>query len=318
MRRAMMALAAGIAALTAGLPAMAQDLPAAEARAEDPFRPLYPLIGRTWRGTNITQEGVEDVVRWEWAVGGHAVRAVHAVNGGVYGGETLVFADRDTGRLIFHYFTSGGFHTTGEIVPAADGSLEIAEAVHGVDGLESLRSTMRINADGTYETRGLVERDGAWEPFGGFDYRLDNTAQVAAPERAGEQAVVEAGGLTLSRRIVADPGEPGDVAAYLRIAGGEDRLTGVSCACAERVELHRIDRSGGQPSMAADEAWAVAAEGGLDVRPGSPLHLMLIGFDPARATDGQVTLVLTFERAGEVQASFDLAPDSRSAWARFD
>ena len=51
MRRAVMALAASVAALTASLPAMAQDLPAAEARAEDPFRTLYPLIGRTWRGT---------------------------------------------------------------------------------------------------------------------------------------------------------------------------------------------------------------------------------------------------------------------------
>lgn len=318
MRRAVMALAASVAALTASLPAMAQGLPAAEARAEDPFRPLYLLIGRTWRGTGIGPDAVEDIVRWEWAVGGHAVRAVHAVNGGVYGGETLIFPDRDSGRLIFHYFTSGGFHTTDDIAVAADGSLEINEAVHGVEGLESLRSTMRIATDGTYTTRGLVEREGQWVEFGGFDYRLDSRAQVAAPVRAGEQVAVEAGGLTLSRRIVADPGEPGDVAAYLQVSGGEDRLVGVSCVCAERVELHRIDRSGDQPDMVADAAWDVPGEGLLDIRPGSDLHLMLIGFEPARATDGQVELTLTFERAGPVEAAFDLAADSRSAWARFD
>ena len=253
-------------------------------------------------------------MRWEWAVGGHAVRAVHSVNGGVYGGETLIFPDRDSGRLVFHYFTSGGFHTTGEMVEQPDGSLEISETVHGLDGLETLRSTARINLDGTYTTRGLVEREGQWVEFGGFDYRIDTDAVVEAPQRAGEQAAVEAGGLTLSRRIVADPGEPGDVAAYLSVTGEADRLVGVTCACAERVELHRIDRSGERPDMVADAAWDAPVE----VRPGSALHLMLIGFDPARATDGQVTLILTFERAGPVEAAFELTPDSRSAWARFD
>lgn len=314
MRQAVIWLAVGLTALTGGLPAMAQDLPAAEARAEDPFRPLYPLIGRTWRGANIAQDGVEDIVRWEWAVGGHAVRAVHAVNGGAYGGETLVFPDADTGGLIFHYFTSGGFHTTGTIRPAADGSLEIEETVHGLDDIESLRSVIRIAGDGTYTSRGLVEQEGRWIEFGGFDYRLDGTAVVAGPSRAAEQAPLETGGLTLSRRIVADPGEPGDVAAYLSVTGEADRLIGAACACAERVELHRIDRSGPAPDMVADAVWDAPVE----IRPGSDLHLMLISFDPARAEDGRVTLTLTFERTGPVEAVFDLAPDSRSAWARFE
>lgn len=313
---------AAAAALAFGLtgPSLAQDLPAAEVRAQDPFEPLYRLIGRTWRGQAVGQEGVEDVVRWEWAVGGHAVRAVHAVNGGVYGGETLIFPDRDSGELIFHYFTSGGFHTTGVIRPTGPGVFEIEETVHGVEGLERLRSTMTLTDDGTYRTRSLAERDGQWIEFGGFDYRIDNRAEAPAPERAGEQASVEAGGLRLSRRIVADPGEAGhDVAAYLRVDGaGADRLIGATCVCAERVELHRIDRSGDSPDMVTDLEWIVPEGGRLDVRPGSDLHLMLIGFDPARAEDGPVTLTLTFAQAGAVEVSFDLATDSRSAWARFD
>lgn len=314
MRRAVMALAASVVALTASLPARAQDLPAAEARAEDPFEPLYPLIGRTWRGTNRNDPIVEDVVRWEWAVGGHAVRAVHSVNGGVYGGETLIFPDRDSGQLIFHYFTSGGFHTTGTMEPLTHGAMAISETVHGVEGLEVLRSTIRIMGDGTYLTHTQVEREGQWVEFGGFDYRIDGAAVVVSPARAAEQASVETGGLILSRRIVADSGEPGDVAAYLSVTGEPDRLVSVTCACAERVELHRIARSGEQPAMISDAAW----DAPVDIRPGSPLHLMLIGFDPARATDGQVMLTLTFERAGPVEAAFELTPDSRSAWARFD
>ena len=314
-----MAAAAG---LLAGVvtPAHAQDLPAAEAAVEDPFRPLHPLIGRTWRGSSVGPNTVEDVVRWEWAVGGHAVRAVHAVNGGGYGGESLIFPDRDSRRLIFHYFTSGGFHTTGEMTVTPDGVIEITETVHGVEGLERLRSTMTVVDDGTYRTRSQVERDGAWVDFGGFDYRIDTRAAVASPERAGEQAPLATEHLSLSRRIIANPGERGDVAAYLRIdnAGPGDALAGASCTCAERVELHRIDRSGDQPDMVSDARWPVPAQGRLDVRPGSDLHLMLIGFDPARVTDGMAILTLDFEQAGEVPAGFDLVPDSRSAWTRFD
>ena len=66
--------------------------------------------------------------------------------------------------------------------------------------------------------------------------------------------------------------------------------------------------------MVADAAWGAPVE----VRPGSDLHLMLMGFDPARATAGLVVMTLTFERAGPVEAEFELTPDSRSAWARFD
>ena len=315
MRRRLSGLLIG-ALLLAGAPtaSVAQDLPAAEARSEDPFRPLFPLIGRSWRGTGVGPDAVEDVARWDWAVGGHAVRVVHSVNGGVYGGETLIFPDRDSGQLIFHYFTSGGFHTTGAMRQTGPDVLEITEAVHGLDGLEQLRSTLTVGGDGTYRTRGLVEQDGQWVEFGGFDYRVDGSATPVGPMRAGEQAPVVRGALTLSRRIVADPGDPGDAAAYLAVTGGADRLMAATCVCAARVELHRIDRSGAQPNMVTDPAWEVPVE----VRPGSDLHLMLIDFDPASAVDGRVTLTLLFEQAGVVDAAFDVAPDSRAAWARFD
>lgn len=161
-----------------------QDLPTASAPAQA-FAPFLPLIGKTWRGQNTTQEGVEDVMRWDWAVGGHAVRIVHAVNGGVYGGETLIFPDKDSGQLIFHYFTTGGFHTTGVIRPTGPGAMEIEETVHGADSVETLKSRATLGPDGVYRTRSLVERDGAWAEFGGFDYREDVAAQVVLPMQEG-------------------------------------------------------------------------------------------------------------------------------------
>lgn len=170
------------AALGGGVapPAAAQDLPAAAAPAEA-FAPILAMVGRTWRGTSTAQPGVEDVMRWDWAIGGHAVRIVHSVNGGVYGGETLIFPDRASGDLIYHYFTTGGFHTTGVIRAGAEGGVEIEETVHGVPGLGRLRSHGRLDADGVYRTRTEAERDGAWVAFGGFDYREDAAAEVVLP-----------------------------------------------------------------------------------------------------------------------------------------
>lgn len=301
-------------------PVFAQQPPAAAAPAAA-FDVLRPLIGRTWRGQAVRQAGVEDVARWDWALGGHAVRVVHAVNGGVYGGETLIFLDKDTGGLVFHYFTTGGFHTTGTMKPSPSGGLDIEETVHGVDTIETLRSTAAIGDDGVYRTRSVKVTDAGTETFGGFDYRPDPAAVVVLPWLAGAEPEARVGVLRLERRIVANPGEAGqDAAAYLKVANpgaSEDRLLSVSCSCADKVELHRIDRSGPRPDMVTDAEWAVPPGEGLEVRPGSPLHLMLMNFDPAKAVGGRVTLDLLFRDAGQVSADFALASDSRAGWTAF-
>lgn len=322
MRRTLAFLGA-LAALAIPALALAQPAPTPAAAAES-YAPFAPMIGKTWRGTGTGAEPVEDIQTWDWAVGGHAVRIVHSVNGGDYGGETLIFRDKDSGDYIFHYFTSGGFHTTGTIRPTAPGRFEIDETVHGVDDLEALRSTGVMGEDGVYRVRSRVEKDGAWIEVGGFDYRQDPTATVVMPvrARAASEAAVTLGALELSRRLVRGVDQAGeDVAGYLKVANrgaAPDRLIGASCACAERIELHRIDRSGPRPDMVSDPGWDAPFDAPLDVRPGSDLHLMLIGYDPAKAVDGKVRLTLTFRDAGPVEADFALVEDSPAAWTAFD
>ncbi|MGV3578295.1 copper chaperone PCu(A)C [Brevundimonas sp.] len=147
---------------------------------------------------------------------------------------------------------------------------------------------------------------------------------LAAP--AAAQSAIEtpapAGTLDLTRRILRHVEEPGqDVAAYVRVRNGApvaDELVSVRCACAERVELHRMDRSGERPDMVTDAGWEIPGNGALEVRPGSPLHFMLIGYDPTAARDGRVRLSLTFREAGTVETDFALTDDSAAAWAAFD
>lgn len=164
------------------LSAAAQPAPLPEAMSgRTAYAPFEVMVGKTWRGQGTGPDKAEDIQRWEWAVGGHAVRIIHSVNGGVYAGETLIFRDKDSGNYIFHYFTTGGFHTTGVIRPTGAGAFEMDEAIHGVKGLEALKSTGVLGADGVYRTRAKMEKNGQWVEVGGFDYREDASAKVVMP-----------------------------------------------------------------------------------------------------------------------------------------
>ena len=173
-------VAATLAFSAATAAAQPADLPVPAAGAEV-YAPFAPMVGKTWRGTGTGAAKVEDVQRWEWAVGGHAIRVVHAVNGGVYGGETLIFRDKDSEKFIFHYFTTGGFHSTGTITPVGPGEYDTEETVHGSAQVESLRATGRLGADGVYRVRALRPEGEKWVESGGFDYREDPAAVVRLP-----------------------------------------------------------------------------------------------------------------------------------------
>ncbi len=308
-----------------GLSAVAQvaELPAPGA-GRAAYAPFEHLVGRAWRGAGTGPEAVEDIQRWEWAVGGHAVRVVHSVGGGAYAGETLIFRDKASEGYIFHYFTSGGFHTTGVMRPTGPGAFEAEETVHGLEGFPPIRSTLVMGADGVHRARSFQRENGVWVEKGGFDYREDASAVPVMPGLApvALEAPASAGPLDLTRRIVATSGATGeDAAGYVRIRNGSpvaDELLSVTCACAERVEFHRVNRGPDRVSMDTEPVWAVPGRGALDVRPGSDLHFMLISFDPARSTAGRVALTLTFRESGTVEADFALTGDSRAAWTAFD
>jgi copper(I)-binding protein len=106
-----------------------------------------------------------------------------------------------------------------------------------------------------------------------------------------------------------------DAAAYVAIgnAGAADRLLEVTCACAERVEIHRVIRNGNSASMAREPALAVPA-GGVEIRPGSPLHLMLLNLRGPLAAGHRVPMTLRFERAGAVTGHFTATESTTTAW----
>ncbi len=79
--------------VTLALPAAA---PAAELDAH--LAPLRPMVGKTWRGVfpkSTPEKPVVDISRFEAALNGQAVRNLHSINDGEYGGESLMIWDKE-------------------------------------------------------------------------------------------------------------------------------------------------------------------------------------------------------------------------------
>jgi hypothetical protein len=153
------------------------DQPALESGLE----PLRPLLEKTWKGAfkNSTPEKpVVDVMRWERALNGKAVRLLHSVNDGAYGGETVITWNAKEQQATFHYFTTAGFMTVGSMT-FQDGKFITHEKVAGgAGGVTEVRGTTELLADGTLRVTTEHLKDGQWQPGRDVIYHEDSSAKV--------------------------------------------------------------------------------------------------------------------------------------------
>lgn len=154
-------------------------------RAEDPaldanLESLRPFLG-TWRGDfkkSTPESPLVDIARWERALNGKAVRIVHSINDGVYGGETLLLWDSTQRKIVYHYFTTAAFQTKGSM--KVDGKKIRAEekVIGDAGGAEETRATFELREDGTMVAKSEVMKDGAWQPAHEILYRRAPEAKV--------------------------------------------------------------------------------------------------------------------------------------------
>lgn len=143
-----------------------------------------PYTGKTWRGVfqdANAEKPMIDVSRWEFALNGQAVRILHSLNEGEYGGETILMWDPNEEALVFHYFTTAGFFTKGTM--RVEGNQFISqEAVTGnTEGITEVRSTSQIQPDGSLTSRSEYLKDGTWVEGHSIRYVEDPTAEVILP-----------------------------------------------------------------------------------------------------------------------------------------
>ena len=147
-------------------PAFAQ-----EAATEDPLAMFEPLVGRTWKGEGTEGEvaGKTDIITWERIMGGKGVQSTHSIGDGEYGGVTLFFYDPAQKTVLFHYFTTANFHSTGTVEKADNGDIVAVEHIHGLENLPEVRGRIVFNDRG-WETRASYLKDGRWVEGDGFRY----------------------------------------------------------------------------------------------------------------------------------------------------
>lgn len=142
---------------------------------------LRPFIGKTWRGV-LSEPGKPeqvDISRWERALNGTAIKMVHSVNNGVYGGETVLFFDKTQQVLSYYYFTTAGFYTHGTMTfNPATGELVAEERVeNNAQGISKVRSTSVLKAD-RLQVSSQYLKNGSWVAGHQAIYTEAPTAQV--------------------------------------------------------------------------------------------------------------------------------------------
>lgn len=148
---------------------------AAPAAAElDPrLAPLAPYVGRTFTGLMSppgTEPTTSDVQQWAEIMGGKAVRITHSINGGDYGGESLVFWDVARQTIAYWYVTTADFYTHGTMAAAGDSLVTHEQVVGNAGDITDVKGVWRRTSDGLTVTSQMMV-GGAWQGKRFTDYK---------------------------------------------------------------------------------------------------------------------------------------------------
>lgn len=140
---------------------------AAVAGELDPrLAPLAPYVDRTFTarmGPAGNEDATVDVQKWETVLGGKAVRITHSINGGDYGGQSLIMWDVATKSIRYWYVTTADFHTVGTLTAAGDSLVTLEDVIGNAGGITRVEGVWRRTADG-HTVTSRMEAGGQWQP----------------------------------------------------------------------------------------------------------------------------------------------------------
>lgn len=147
---------------------------------DEHLEPLRPFLGKTWRGVfkgAKPDQSTVDVSRWERALNGKAVRILHSINDGAYGGESLVRWDDQAKKVTYYYFTTAGFMTQGTL-SFENGKVIGNEKVSGSSDITDVRSTTELQTDGSMLVKADYLKNGERTSGREVHYTEDAKAEV--------------------------------------------------------------------------------------------------------------------------------------------
>ena len=129
------------------------------------LKPFEPYIGKTFKGefANSTPEKpIYDIVYYERALNGKAIRAVHSVNNGEYGGESIVMWDTEKENLVSWYFTTAGFYTQATMHFEDDKLISLEDVIGNENGITQVKAVIEFLSDGQLLNSSMYFVNGNW------------------------------------------------------------------------------------------------------------------------------------------------------------
>lgn len=130
------------------------------------LRVFEPLLGKTFRGEfadSTPDKPKHDVSHWERAMNGQAVRVLHSINDGIYGGETIMMWDSSNKTIAYWYFTTAGFHTEGTMAVDGNQWTSTEKVLGNANGITEVQATSQLTPDGQLHVRSKYLSKGQWE-----------------------------------------------------------------------------------------------------------------------------------------------------------
>ena len=145
------------------------------------LKPFEPYIGKTFKGefANSTPEKpIYDIVHYERALNGKAIRAVHSVNNGEYGGESIVMWDAEKESLVSWYFTTAGFYTQATMHFENGNLISIEDVTGNESGITQVKAILEFLPNGDLHNTSQDLMLGNWVAGHEIYYKEDPNAKV--------------------------------------------------------------------------------------------------------------------------------------------
>ena len=129
------------------------------------LKPFEAYIGKTFKGefANSTPEKpVYDISHWERALNGNAIRIMHSVNNGEFGGESIVMWDTQKETLVSWYFSTAGFYTNATVHFKDDKLISIEDVSGNENGITQVKAIIEFFPDGNMLNSSKYFMNGNW------------------------------------------------------------------------------------------------------------------------------------------------------------
>lgn len=140
-----------------------------------------PFLEKKFKGemsTSTAEKKQFDVQQWERILNGTAIRIMHSLNDGMYGGETILFWDTENEIITYYYFTTAGFFTHGTMTVENEKYIGHEYVEGNAQDITEVKSISEFMEDGSIKATSLYLKNGEWVKGHEIIYKEEADAEL--------------------------------------------------------------------------------------------------------------------------------------------